>query len=170
MKLVNINERVKLIRTHENLNQKEFGKRIAVAQNYLSNIENGYRDVTEKIIKIICLEFNVNEHWLRTGEGEMFVQPATFSFDEQIKKSALSDLEIAIMRGYMELDSDIRKALVQKVESIIQQHSETAATTQQSEEDDIESEINEEIKLYRQELLAEKKARTSSASEKRETS
>ena len=57
--ILNINERVKLVRINLNMTQKDFGTKIAVAQNYLSNIEKGYREVTEKIIKIICSEFSV---------------------------------------------------------------------------------------------------------------
>lgn len=68
---MNINERVKFLRKELKLTQKDFGNKIAVAQSYLTNIENGVRPVTDKIIKLICLEFNVNEVWLRTGEGEM---------------------------------------------------------------------------------------------------
>lgn len=67
-----INERIKILRKTLKLNQTEFGKRVAIAQGHLTNIETGKRDVTEKNIKIICLEFNVNKEWLSTGEGAMF--------------------------------------------------------------------------------------------------
>lgn len=159
-------ERLRLIRKHFKLNQSEMGERLMVSQTHISALEKGTKRITDRLLFDYCREFNVSETWLRTGEGEMFVQPATFSFDEQIKKSNLSELEIAIMRGYMELDSDVRKAIVQKVESIIQQRSEIAATT---EDDDIDAEIDEEIELYRQELRAEKKAQMLSASQKHET-
>lgn len=160
-----INERVRLIRTHLKLTQGEFGKKIVVAQNYLSNIENGYRDVTEKIIKIICSEFNVNEEWLRYGKGEMFVQTDTFSLDEYAKKNNLTALEIAIMKGYMELDEDIRKTLLKHVENLFKGNSETTASTH-----DLEDDIDTELEKYRLELEAEKKKRMLSASRKRETS
>lgn len=67
-----INERIKLLRKALKLTQTEFGEKVAIAQGHLTNIETGKRDVTDKNIKIICLEFNVNENWLRTGEDEMF--------------------------------------------------------------------------------------------------
>lgn len=67
-----INERVRLLRKTLGLTQKDFGKRISVAQTYLSQIEKGERDVTDKIFRLICLEFDVSESWLRNGDGEMF--------------------------------------------------------------------------------------------------
>lgn len=69
---MSINSRVKEVRMACDLTQKQFGSRITLAQTYLSQIEKGDRDVTEKILKLICLEFNVNENWLRTGKGQMF--------------------------------------------------------------------------------------------------
>jgi len=36
-------------------------------------IENGYRPLAEKYIKVICSTFNVNQHWLTTGQGDMFL-------------------------------------------------------------------------------------------------
>lgn len=165
-----IGDRIKKIRIDKNLNQSEFAEYLGIGQAALSSLEKGIRNVTDRNIFLICENFNVNENWLRTGEGDMFIQPDTFSLDEYAKKSNLSELEIVIMKGYMDLDQDVRKKWLKDVEDYFRGHLETAATTQQSEEDDIESEIDEEIELYRQELLAEKKARTSSASEKRETS
>lgn len=69
-----INERVKLVRNKLNMNQTEFGARIAIAQTYLSQIEKGDRELTEKLSKLICFEFGVNEAWLISGTGEMFFE------------------------------------------------------------------------------------------------
>ena len=105
----------------------------------------------------ICREFNVNEHWLRTGEDEMFIQPETFSLDEYAKKSNLTELEIAIMKGYMDLDRDVRETLLNHVEQLFKNRSEIAVT--------VENKIDAELESYRQELEAEQKAGTLSASE-----
>lgn len=42
-------------------------------KNSISQIENGINALTEQLLVSICREFNVNEEWLRTGEGGMFV-------------------------------------------------------------------------------------------------
>lgn len=69
-----MNERIKQLRKELGLTLEKFGERIGLRKSSLSQIENGVHGVTEQLIKSICREFNVNENWLRTGEGEMFVQ------------------------------------------------------------------------------------------------
>lgn len=67
-----MNERIKEIRTALQLTQEDFGKRIGSARNTIANYETGNRNPSNAVIMAICREFNVNEEWLRTGQGEMF--------------------------------------------------------------------------------------------------
>ncbi|MDA3730394.1 helix-turn-helix transcriptional regulator [Niameybacter massiliensis] len=67
-----IRERIKQLRKELNLSQKAFGERVGVSRDVIKNIELQLVDAKEHFIKLICLEFGVNEDWLRTGEGEMF--------------------------------------------------------------------------------------------------
>ena len=76
-------ERIKEVRKSEGLTQVEFGERIGVKGNTVTNYETGLRTPTDAVLLSICREFNVNEDWLRTGNGEMFM-PETK--DEQISK------------------------------------------------------------------------------------
>lgn len=71
-----IYERIKELRKELGLNQEEFGERLGVSRSVIANIEYDRLkrpDQKESLYKLICKEFNVNEEWLRTGEGEMFV-------------------------------------------------------------------------------------------------
>lgn len=47
----------------------------------INNVENGRAAVSDIMIASICRTYGVNERWLRTGEGEMFVQ---ISRDQEI--------------------------------------------------------------------------------------
>ena len=67
-----INERIKQVRHTLNLTQGKFGERIAISISYLAGMELGDKKVNDRIIRLICMEFNVSEHWLRTGEGSMY--------------------------------------------------------------------------------------------------
>ena len=66
-----MNTRIKAVRAHVKLSQADFGAKINVSQNYIWMIEKGERIPSDRTIADICREFNVNENWLRTGEGEM---------------------------------------------------------------------------------------------------
>ena len=68
-----MNERVREIRKELNLTMDKFGERIGIKKSAVSLIEKGTNALTEQTMKSICREFNVNEHWLRTGKGEMFL-------------------------------------------------------------------------------------------------
>lgn len=65
-------ERIRAIRNHFDLTLEKFGERIGMKKSSLSQLENGVNSLTEQTLKSICREFNVNETWLRTGNGEMF--------------------------------------------------------------------------------------------------
>ena len=58
-----------------------FGEKIGLSKSAISNIGSGVRTPTKQMEKAICREFNVDEDWLRTGEGEML---RTLDRDEEI--------------------------------------------------------------------------------------
>lgn len=76
-----MNERIKKIRKALDLTQQKFADQLGVKRNTVGQWECGINAVTDQVINSICREFNVNETWLRTGEGEMFIE---LSRDEQI--------------------------------------------------------------------------------------
>jgi len=67
-----INERIRAIRSALGLSQKKFSSIIALSSGYIARVETGHITVNERLIKLVCSSFNVNESWLRYGEGEMF--------------------------------------------------------------------------------------------------
>lgn len=68
-----IGERIKLIREGKKLSMAAFGEEIKMTSSNISKMEKGTRVVTDRTIALICKEFDVNEHWLRTGEGEPYI-------------------------------------------------------------------------------------------------
>ena len=76
-----MNERLKKLRKALDLTQQEFADRIGVKRNSFANYETGRNTPIDAIIISICKEFNVNENWLRTGEGDMFVK---LSYSDEI--------------------------------------------------------------------------------------
>ena len=76
-----MNERIKQVRLSAKLSQTEFAEKILVSRSAVCKMESGENSPSEQTVKLICQEFNVNGEWLRTGNGEMFVE---LSKDEQI--------------------------------------------------------------------------------------
>ena len=69
-----VNERVKQLRKTLDLTMEKFGEKIGVKKSAISLIESGKNSLTEQMIKSICREFDVDEEWLRTGTGSMFIE------------------------------------------------------------------------------------------------
>ncbi|NNJ32673.1 helix-turn-helix transcriptional regulator [Bacteroides xylanolyticus] len=83
-----MNNRFKLLRENCKKSQEDFGKAIGITKSGVSDIENGRRKVTEQHIIMLrnWSEFKINENWLRTGEGEMFLKPQK---NDLVTKAAL---------------------------------------------------------------------------------
>lgn len=71
-----MNKRIRELRETLKKSQDEFAKELELSRNYISLVENGQRNLSSQSIKLLCSIHNVNEEWLRTGNGEMF-QPIT---------------------------------------------------------------------------------------------
>ena len=111
-----IYERIKLLRKkHLKLTQDDFGERLGVSRDTISNIElNRLAKPEQKtsLLKLICKEFNVNEEWLLNGIEPMFVDADTITLDEFAKQNNATDLEINIMKAYLSLPENIRDKVV----------------------------------------------------------
>lgn len=123
MEVINMteNERIKEVRTSLDMTLEKFGDRLGVTKVAVSNIERGNRNVTDQMRKAICREFDVNEEWLRTGEGSMFIE---LSEQEKVMKytglllkdedSAVANAIQALIVTYEQLD-DTSKATLNKI-------------------------------------------------------
>lgn len=71
-----IYERITYLRKDAlHLSQTAFGELLGVSRDVISNIEQNRLKQPEKqepIYKLICKTFDINDQWLRTGEGEMY--------------------------------------------------------------------------------------------------
>ena len=76
-----IQERLFRLRKTLNVSQTDFAARLGISRSAVCKIESGENAPSEQTIRMTCAEYNVNESWLRSGEGEMF-RPV--SRDEEI--------------------------------------------------------------------------------------
>ena len=64
-----MHDRIKMVRKEKGLTQEKFASTVNLKQNTIALIESGKRNPSDRTIADICEKFNVNEVWLRTGEG-----------------------------------------------------------------------------------------------------
>ena len=66
-----MNQRIKLVRQDAGETLTVFGNKIGISHAAVSKIENSVNQPSEQTIKAICHLYNIDENWLRTGEGTM---------------------------------------------------------------------------------------------------
>lgn len=121
-------ERVKTVRKSKEMTMEEFGKRLGVTRTAISNIEKGYRGLTEQMLKSICREFSVDEEWLRTGDGDM---PQKLSEEEEVAALVSDLLEdgrdnpffgiiLEIVQTYNELSPASQKVLQEASKKLVE--------------------------------------------------
>lgn len=112
-------QRVRMLRKELDLTLEKFAKPLGVGKTAISNIENESRNLTDQMIISICREYNVNEEWLRSGEGEPFKR---LSKEEEIAsyvedllsdgtENPLYEIILDIMRTYSELTPKSQEVL-----------------------------------------------------------
>lgn len=114
-------DRIRKIRKASGLTQAEFGARIGIKGNTIGNYEIGLRTPSDAVIFSICREFNVNEDWLRTGNGDpykklpestelgTYIGQILTTEDEFIKKAIVN---------YMQLDEKSKKIVRDFIRSL----------------------------------------------------
>lgn len=102
--------RLKAVRKAVGLTQQEFADRLGIKRGAVANYEIGRNDPIDAVISLICREFNVNETWLRTGEGEMFAKAPTDIVSEVAEKLGLNEFEQLILNAYVKLPKQLRDA------------------------------------------------------------
>jgi len=145
-----INERIRALRKdHLKLNQTDFALLIGMKQTSVSSFEKPGATVTDQTIKSICLAVDgLNEEWLRTGNGEMIIEPETFSLDDFVKQHGATEIELQIMKTYFELPPDMRELLIERFGSVFAAPAAAPATSPE------EMTVEEAEELYKKSVLS----------------
>jgi len=116
---MSINERIKVLREKLDISQSEFAKKIGITQPSLSDIEKGKtKNIDERTIKLICVEFNVNEEWLRNGIGEMFDTENELLTLFTARLKTFDELDKKIILEYIKLNKSQREVIKNYIKSI----------------------------------------------------
>ena len=121
-----MNERLKKLRKELDMTQQEFADKLGTARNNIAGYETGKRNPSNAVISLICREFNVKEKWLRTGEGDMFIELSRSDEiaqfvgqlmteeDDSFKKRLVSGLAALDDNGWKVLESFLDSIQIKK--------------------------------------------------------
>lgn len=156
----NLGQRVKDIRLALNKTQEEFGAQIGIKKNSLSQIENGKNALTQQNIVAICKTFHVSENWLRTGEGQMFIEVTRADELARLIEETMSEesgeIKRRIATAVLRLTPDQLRACTDWIKETFGLVEAPAAERELT--------IDEKVANYRAELEAEEEVRRLEAS------
>ena len=97
-----MNKRFSRVRKDAGLTQDEFANRIGLTKNFVSLIETDKREPSDRTIKDVCREFDINEEWLKSGKGKMS--------KDLTRSEAISDFMVALLKDE---DESFRRRLIE---------------------------------------------------------
>lgn len=183
-----IKDRIKKVRQLQKKTQVDFGEILGCGRDTIANYEGGRTNPTDTFIQLLCAKFGVSETWLRTGQGEMMKETDDTLFDSFAQRFNLSQDEQAVARYLLSLSSAERQHILHYVlkvadavrgnvpdsgtpEKDAQQKAPPASGTPPDETPPaagaamfLDADSQAELDAYAQELAAEQKARSASAS------
>lgn len=166
-----MNERLKKLRKALDLTQQEFGDRIGIKRNTLANYEIGRNEPIDAVVNLICREFSVSETWLRTGEGEMFMERTRddelAAFMDELLAEESADFRRRLVTALSRLKPEQWEAL----EAVALELSKDPAAPAFAPahiptiEEEARAEAEQQARLIYQQILSEKKAAAGMLSE-----
>lgn len=111
--------RIRELRKELGLTQAEFGERLGIKANTVGNYETGLRVPSDAIIFSICREFDVNEDWLRTGSGDMFIVKTRSQEIVDFMSELMNDPDDSFKRRFIESVAQLSEEEWKVIEQII---------------------------------------------------
>lgn len=102
---MDIHERLKYLRGQLKLTTRAFGESINMSGGAITNMEKGLRNVTERTVRDICREYNINPDWLINGNEPMYEDVVgDLDIDDEVKQlakqySMLSDKDRELIKS-----------------------------------------------------------------------
>jgi DNA-binding XRE family transcriptional regulator len=107
-----INERVVKIRKILGYTQGEFARPLELSRSFQGKKKKNHRKINDRLVKMICLTYGVNEVWLKTGTGEMF----DTGKDPRLER---------IIRNYNKLDPSLQNYVLSYLDWLTEYYSTT---------------------------------------------
>ena len=113
---MDICERLKFLRNQLNLTTRAFGSAINMSGGAITNMEKGIRNITDRTIRDICREYNVNPEWLINGNEPIF-EDVTRELDIDDEVRQLTKQYSLLNNEDQELVKKLINSLAEKMQS-----------------------------------------------------
>lgn len=118
---MDIGDRIKYVREDKGLSQAALGEKVSLERSAISLIERKQRNATERTVKDICRELNVDYIWLTTGEGSPYIDNDD-DIIEVIDRIMIGENEFHknLFKTFARLDEDELLALERIIDKFIE--------------------------------------------------
>lgn len=157
-----MHERLKRLRKSLDLTQQEFANKIGMKRNTVANYETHRNEPSAAVVSLICREFNVNEDWLRTGNGDMILPVDRNTEISKLTQQLLNEESNSFKNRFVSMLANLTvdewEFLEDKAKELCGVSNETAATSQEINSltrEEPHTELNRQLNL---EARAEEKS------------
>lgn len=162
-----MNERIKKLRKALDLTQQEFADKIGMKRNTVANYETDRNKPSNSVISLICKAFNVNEEWLRTGEGEMFGPTPTAALEALARERELTYGDFVLIEKFLNLKPQSRLAVVEYMLEVAAALNDSSSSPADIAVNKINTDVDTEVDDYRIALLTDREITAKQEAERR---
>lgn len=110
-----ISDRIIEIRKLAGFSQEEFAKELDLSRNFINQVENKKKNFSDRTISYICEKIkingeSINEHWLRTGEGNKTIKRTRnqeiTAFAKEVLKLPDENIKRRLIEALVKLDEN----------------------------------------------------------------
>jgi len=107
--------RVKTVMETLNISQAQLARDLKFTRGYVSHLLKEKRELSASFVAQFCLAYKVNENWLRTGDGEMFLT----SQDESCNERKIATRWL--IQQFIQLPQPLQNDLLAFAENLLEQ-------------------------------------------------
>lgn len=121
-------ERLRKLRKELGLTQTEMGARIGCSLSTMCRLESGKYEISDYIVRLICVTWNVNRDWLVNGTGDMFTDASA------ALQYTIDDVFNRLKNACRRLTSEQQEAVILYIQNVAEEFSERSHILKQDDQ------------------------------------
>lgn len=114
-----IGDRIKKLRKEKGLTMLEFGKSLGMSKSSISGIEAGKNGPSEQTVRLICSVYSVEYFWLKTGDGNMYINETDSLIDELVKEQNIDSDTARMLKRFLGLSKKSQKIVLSAIVALL---------------------------------------------------